>query len=487
MSEDAKASKTVTDIWLEVQREQKRFSQIIRILVGLVILAGGVAVAFTLVSYSDVRSFQARFEEEIREARANTRVVVAEWKYENLTQAERLDAIEEEQGAQRQQAELMQAMGRALATSSLHEQPLSLTALSARAIKDARNYGLGAGLATDDLVSGILNANGAKLSTDDRLLLSAVLADYRSPDKSAPVIQTLIEKAQADQMKGFGYAILARHYYSLTNEVDRASDPNCSEVVKDVALAHDKGVEGIGPYLWAGECWRKRGEGAKAFENFTRALALRDDPAATPDNVRVVANGLGTTLISQFAAGQMAGEAGTKVIASLRPSLHNLDLADPEGVNIKAPLDAARTLLAYAAKIRAAHGGGDVGRAYSTENIGFTYVLDKNWKGCMEHTKQIDTVVASPWNLVVLNICATQQAKIATGKEKAELAEAADIARVTLSQFSYDWFDEAELRKLLPGDFGPTVDTLIKASKSRLGASEQARLTKASDTSTASP
>jgi hypothetical protein len=481
MSEDAKASKTVTDIWHEVQHEQKRFSQIIRILVGLVILAGGVAVAFTLVSYSDVRSFQARFEQEIREARANTRVVVAEWKYENLTQAERLDAIEEEQTAQRQQAELMQAMGSALAASGVKQQPLTLAALSERAVTDARNYGLGAGLATDDLVSGILNARGASLTADDRLLLAAVLADYRSPDKSVPQIQALIEKAQADRMKGFGYALLARHYYALTNEVDRGTDPNCNEVVKDVSLAHDRGVEGIGPYLWAGECWRKRGEGGKAFDSFTHALALKDDPASTSENVRVVANGLGTTLIAQYAAGQMTGDAGTSVIASLRPSLHNLDMADPQGASVKAPLDAARMLLTYAAKIRAEHGGGDVGRAYSTENIGFTYVLDKNWKGCIEHAKQIDTVVASPWNLVVLNICATEQAKTAAGKEKAQLIEAADIARVTLSQFSYDWFAEAELRKLLPSDFGLTVDTLIKASKSRQGAGEQPRLTKTAD------
>jgi hypothetical protein len=202
MSEDTKASKTVTDIWLEVQREQKRFSQIIRILVGLVILAGGVAVAFTLVSYSDVRSFQSRFESEISEARANTRVVVAEWKYENLTQAERLDAIEEEQAAQRQQAELMQAMGGALAASGVKQPPMTLAALSQRAVADARSYALGAGLATDDLLSGILNARGAPLADDDRLLLAAALADYRSPDKAAPQIQLLIEKALDDRVKG---------------------------------------------------------------------------------------------------------------------------------------------------------------------------------------------------------------------------------------------------------------------------------------------
>jgi hypothetical protein len=178
----------------------------------------------------------------------------------------------------------------------------------------------------------------------------------------------------------------------------------------------------------------------------------------------------------------MEGEAGAKVVASLRPSLQNLDYADPEGKNLKAPLDAARVLLTYAAKLRSEHGGGDVGRAYSTENIGFTYVLDHNWKGCIEHTRQIDTVVASPWNLVVLNICATEKAKTATGKEKTQLTEAADMARVTLSQFSYDWFDEAELRKLLPADFGPTVDTLIKTSKSRRGAAEEA-LTKTADAS----
>jgi hypothetical protein len=482
MSEDTKASKTVTDIWLEVQREQKRFSQIIRILVGLVILAGGVAVAFTLVSYSDVRSFQSRFESEISEARANTRVVVAEWKYENLTQAERLDAIEEEQAAQRQQAELMQAMGSALAASGVKQPPMTLAALSQRAVADARSYALGAGLATDDLLSGILNARGAPLADDDRLLLAAALADYRSPDKAAPQIQLLIEKALDDRVKGLGYALLARRAYALTSEVDRAGGSGCTEVIKDVELARDRGVEGIGPYLWAGECWRKRGEGAKAFDSFSRALTLKDDPAATSANIRVVANGLGTTLIAQYAAGQMDGEAGAQVVAALRPALRNLDYGDPDGKNLKAPLDAARMLLGYAAKVRAEHGGGDVGRAYSTENIGFTYVLDRNWKGCVEHTKQIDTVVASPWNLVVLNICATEQAKGAGGKEKAELTEAAEMARVTLSQFSYDWFDEAELRKLLPADFGPTIDTLIRASKSRRGVSDEA-LTKTADAS----
>ena len=57
---EKKASKTVADIWREVQAEQQKFNNIVKVMVGLLIVAAIVAAALAVVSVPAVLGHQGQ-------------------------------------------------------------------------------------------------------------------------------------------------------------------------------------------------------------------------------------------------------------------------------------------------------------------------------------------------------------------------------------------------------------------------------------------
>ena len=480
-SGEQRVSKTVVDIWEEVQAEQRQFNRIMQILVALLIVAAVVAVGFFIVMSMDRASFRTQFAEAVSNANASAAISAGEAKREIQRMRTQLIQVQEDLEAQRQQAQLTRQVDQVLAASRAGSRAFSLGELKTEAVDAARQHLSGHRLnqATSYLVGSILSAPDARLTVSETALLHAALADWRNPTGAAAEMQAVIDSTDDPIVKGYGHLGLAQIHYAETNAMDDlGASKSCEQVSVDVRVAADLGVESMPPYLWKGECLRDAGNEREAFNAFAQALRAGNISDESLQNLRLAAHGAGTTLIARAARApdaQLSPAETEEALVALEPiqsKVFGLKGASDAGD----PLAAAYALLEYAANLRLKRGEGEVGKIYTAENIGFVFILREKWLEGYTHAEAIDKVIPMAWNLTVLHICASKLAEQSDvpASQRAVYAAEAERAKRVLSMMDHGRFGESELKKLLPVEYEKTVDELARPAREAKEAADAA-------------
>ncbi|MEO1476848.1 MAG: hypothetical protein AAFS13_10755, partial [Pseudomonadota bacterium] len=386
-------------------------------------------------------------------------------------------------------------ISRAANASVFNEMAARVVASGARqtdidtALSEARLFTVGANLdaARFSLIKAVKDdqcATDPSLPLVTCLFLEAVARDWAEKDNRSPgskepserlgvdapeALRTAYEEVIVAETRSglraytpYAHAGLAQLYYAYADNDQRGVDEDCRETVRETENAIEAGFEGIGPYLLAGECLRKQGRPAdsnamfrKANEWYEVAQTLTDfeESRFPPDVFRLAYHGDGTTQIAMIASGQFLGDDNERVVA-LRTAEQNLEIA---------------------ARRRVSRGEGGVGEVYTTENIGFIYVLEEDWPSALYHTGLVNEVIPLAWNLVVRRIAGealyeniSNQSGPNAGLSTPEAAKAiACDAEQLLLNMRYEYFDEEEILKLLPGDrgYGNLVRQLVTRPK----------------------
>lgn len=479
LASEKRASKTVADIWREVQDEQQKFNNIVKVMVGLLIVAAIVAAALAVVSYLRFSDIKNNYDELIARAEAQSRLNAGDGVRAQQRLVNQLLQIREDSEAQRKEAELTRLVDRALAASRAGGPVQSLPQLKAQALEVARGHLTGTPLnnATSHLVSSVAQTRSIVLTSSERALLDAALADWRAPRTATDAMLTLVNEGSDPAMRGVGHTGLAKIYNDL---VDGADNPGlmeeCESLIEEVRIAAGLGVEAMGPYLWQGECLRDQGRESDAFDAFASALRVGDVGTETLDNLRSAAHGAGTTLIARAARAPDARLASGEV-SDVFEALEPIQDSVPGLVGAaetQDPLAAAFALLEYAANLRVQRGEGEVGKVYTAENIGFVFVLSERWAEGLNHAQAIDKVLPLAWNLTVLHICADEMSRAdgVSASDRTMYRAEAERARRTLALMEHRRFGEQELKKLLPVKYDEVVDELVRPARERAAQAE---------------
>lgn len=476
---EKKASKTVADIWREVQAEQQKFNNIVKVMVGLLIVAAIVAAALAVVSYMRFSDIRDNYDELIARAEAQSRLNAGDGVRAQQRLVNQLLQIREDSEAQRQEAELTRLVDRALAARQAGGPVQTLPQLKAQALDVAKAHLAGTTLnnATSHLVSSVETSGSIPLTGPERALLEAALADWRAPRTATAEMQRLIDVSSDPVMKGYGHIGLAKIHNDLTTDVDNAGQTDdCAAVVDEVRIAAGLGVQEMGPYLWKGECLRDQGRESDAFDAFASALRAGNVETETLDNIRLAAHGAGTTLVAR-AARAPGAQLGVDEVSNVFTALSPIEETVPGLVGAaetQDPLAAAYALLEYAASLRVQRGEGEVGKVYTAENIGFVFVLSERWAEGLAHAQAVDQVLPLAWNLTVLHICANELANTegVPNADRQRFRAEAERARRTLALMDHRRFGEQELKKLLPVKYDSTVNELVRPARERMEQAE---------------
>lgn len=462
------SNKKVTDIWSEILEEKQRFRKVIGFMGFLVAFAALIGLAMFYFSYRTLNEQEARYENRLEAIEVRMEVA-------------RGDATRARQSVLNQTLAIREELTRAAEAASIAEQvrtaaETGVTApLVADALLEARQYTVGARLdqAREKLIEIVyLDQCNPAPQTDAALtlpqcaLLHAVLADWAERD-NRNITQTLDVLARLDvntppplvanyqaiilaeteagtsALIPYAHAGLAQLYYAYADNNQLGRDADCVETIRASTLAEETGIDGIGPYLVRGHCLRKQGKFDSAHETFLKAKDWyeRADAAGNYNHARMPSD-----LVRWAYHG--AGTTQTAVIASQVSTGSGLD-----EFQIKS-LGEARADLEEAAGLREKRGEGAVGRVYTSENIGFIYLIEQDWDGALAHTHEVNQAVPLAWNLIVRRIAAGELFTLhqAAGDRPAAQrvrAIACEAERV-LTGMRYEYFDEGELLKLLP-------------------------------------
>ncbi|MEO0882754.1 MAG: hypothetical protein AAFY34_08450 [Pseudomonadota bacterium] len=470
MSSGQNSTKTSVDIWHEILEEKRSFKGVLRALIVLLAIAALIALGMFYYSYETLTRQENKYLAEFQVLEIRNDVA-------------RGDAARERQTVLTQTLDIKEQLARAAKAAVFNDMARRVEEEGARqsdidiALEEARLFTSGASLdvARFALVREVktdkCSGGEGDLPLEMCLFLEAVSLDWgnndsRSSGSNEPserlgvdtpveLINAYLAVVDAEARSGvsaytpYAHAGLAQLYYAYADNEQLGVDADCRETVRAMQDAIDEGFEGIGPYLLAGECLRRQGRPAEAHGMFSLASAWYEDAKTAPafkedrfppDVFRMAYHGEGTTMIAMIASDQFPGGETEKATA-LRDAERNLERA---------------------ASLRRGRGEGDIGGVYTTENIGFIYVISEDWASALYHTEMVNNVLPLTWNLVVRRI--TGEAlydNISTGGgpnaglSTAEAArEIACEAEQLLINMKYEYFYETEMKKLLPSDRG---------------------------------
>ncbi|MEM7663308.1 MAG: hypothetical protein AAF292_13770 [Pseudomonadota bacterium] len=477
------STKTSADIWHEILEEKKSFKGVLRALIVLLAIAALIALGMFYYSYETLTRQENKYRAEFQILKIRNDVA-------------RGDAARERQTVLTQTLDIKEQLARAAKAAVFNDMARRVEADGARqsdvdlALEEARLFTSGASLdvARFALVRQVkddrCSDTGGALPTEVCLFLEAVSLDWGQNDSrssgsnesserlevDAPpeLVDAYIAVIEAERRSGltaytpYAHAGLAQLYHTYADTDQLGVDADCRETVRSTQNAIDAGFEGIGPYLLSGECLRRQGRPAEAHDMFSRASSWYEDARNAPgfredrfppDVFRMAYHGQGTTMIAMIASGQFPGGENEQAEA-LRDAERNLELA---------------------AKLRRDRGEGDIGSVYTTENIGFIYVISEDWAPALYHTETVNNVLPLTWNLMVRRIAGealyediTNSTGPNAGLSTADAAkEIACEAEQLLVNMRYEYFYETEMLKLLPGDrgYGKMVSEIVEKPK----------------------
>ncbi|MEM6899822.1 MAG: hypothetical protein AAF583_08635 [Pseudomonadota bacterium] len=483
MNSESRSTKTSADIWHEIQDEKRSFRVVLRALIVLLAIAALIALGMFYYSYSTLAAQEARYTAEVRAIEIRNEIA-------------RGDAARERQNVLNRTLEIKEELSRAANATVFNDRArqVVLEGASQRdvdtVLREARLFTAGANLDASrfTLIEAVARetceGEAPELPLEVCMFLDAVTLDWAEKDNRSPGSKEPSERLGVDTPPAlaeayervietearsglsvytpYAHAGLAQLHYAYADNNQRGTDEDCRETVRATERADEQGFDGIGPYLLAGECLRKQGRPTEANLMFRKASDWYEAARATtgfderrfpPDVFRLAYHGEGTTSIAMIASGQFSGDESRRT-AALRTAERNLEIA---------------------ADRRVARGEGEVGEVYTTENIGFIYVLEEDWPSALYHTALVNDVLPLAWNLVVRRIAAEAlYENIASssgpnaGLSTADAARdiACEAERLLLSM-RYEYFDEEEILKLLPADrgYGKLISEIVELPK----------------------
>lgn len=312
------------------------------------------------------------------------------------------------------------------------------------------------------------------LTSDERQMLEAARADWLGDTNAAEAAFTALTQSRNDDARGLGYVGMATIHYARASADDEAPlgwSAGCSDAVAAANTARQTyGSHAAAMLIAQGACLRKKGDTSNAYLAFREALDLAAPGGVsayptTSKQLYEAYHGVGTTLIALT---------------------NNADEARNAGVTITSDtLTEARTMLETAAQYRRAWGMTNVGEVYSTENICFILLKQGEFGQTLVHTGNIDTTIALAWNLTC-RLAAAGELEKAMGDAdeisvtitdnngesartftREDLETIAQDALLKLSLFAYGFFDEPELKRLMPSEYAVYVEAALAAHELR--------------------
>ena len=458
--------KTVADIWEEVQAEQRRFNRIVRYLIGALILAFLIAGIAAVQSWMKFNSLGDSYQIQIDRSFAQAAISRSDSNRQRQNMRIELIELRESISEQRASSDLPRRVDRTLSTYGDQGEFESIEALLREAVALAEASALGTTLNTSTayLVEAVLgqlseptNTDDASLlSSDQRSLLLAALQKWISPLDlhTEQHWRTLAEEASDPYIRGLGLAGLGSLFYERAQASEEGLnwENGCERAVDNIRQAQLLGAESVQLLLFMGECLRKNGEKLGAFRAFLAALQQQTQtPDMSINDRRLAAHGAGTTLIALDVSAETDPILADQIKAFTK-DIRALNLTDSENDEASV-LDEALALLEHAVELRELRGEGEIGKIYTSENIGFIYLQLGDWKKAIEHARLIDQEMAMAWNLTVLVIALETLAdKTEVAGDNAEASKLRSSAQQSIEKMRLmpvSQFDRAELEKLL--------------------------------------
>lgn len=479
--------KTLTDIWNEVQEEQRQFNKIVRYMITALIVAAIVAGAGALMSWFKLNNLSATYQQKINLAQAQASISRAASISSTQSVNSELLAIRQTLNEQRDLENSPRRIDQVIEDRRKGSGLPSFDQLRKKAVVYAKESARGSTLSNNDayLIQKILEEyerlpDENVLSTDEALLLQGVIDFWATGvnDDVQKSLENIVRFANSEEIRGLGNSALAHFHYKRASQ-----DPDNSlgwEVGCELAVDYSREAEILilkspKTLLAKAECQRKGGYPFEAFESFADALEtilIKDGSDSPSLELRMAVHGTGTTLVA-LKSEETRNESVTRNLPGMIDNLKSLPLPassdeEPFFGDNPSDFDVARALLNYAADLRAARGEGEITRLYSTENIGFIYLLENDWSAAAKHAREIDDKLALAWNLTVLIIALEQQAEDRSlpRSDRAKYREEANFSRLKLSLMRRDQLDVSEIKKLLPADHAHEVDEIIRSISS---------------------
>ena len=285
MSETPHSSgkKTVADIWIEVQAEQKRFNRVIRYLTAALLVAAIVAGLAAFLSLAEFQNLRRSYRHQIDFSIAKSEIQNALAEAERHAMRIELIGLKEESGQNRIYANLPRETDRAIAAAKLREN-LSFEELVATAMEFSKRSAAGdlrLNPSPSYLVESVLDLTRSAaitITSDEAAFMETALSEWQQPNADATQRRwrTIAATSDTSELRGYAHAALAHYHYRIaTNSSPRLGwNKGCRETTELVSQAHALNVQSISLNLAAGGCLRKSGRYEEAFHSFIDALNL---------------------------------------------------------------------------------------------------------------------------------------------------------------------------------------------------------------------
>lgn len=469
--------KTVADIWIEVQSEQKRFNRVIRYMTAALLVAAIIAGLAALLSLTEFQNLQRNYETQINVSSAKSEIQISQAESDRHAMKTELLRLKEENGQNRIYAYLPREADRAIAAAGEHKTQ-TLDQLIASALMFSKQSVAGdlrLNPSTSYLIESVLElAHGREEHTmftrDEAEFMEVALLDWQLPTSPETRIRWMrfSSTSNKSELRGYAYAALAHYHYRRASDASPRLDWNqgCQDTTELVEQAKRLAIESMSLALAAGECLRKNGNYEKAFRSFVDALRqLGQEPNSSGTESRSpslkiridASHGAGTTLIP-FAISLSDNERDKQqkleqiddIASRLPESFSDLKLKIAASETI---LEVSEHFLHHAIMLRKQRNEGEVGEFGTKENLGYVYLARNDWDQALSHARSIDTRMTRAWNLVVYAIALHEL-------EQDESDEYQNI-RTKIGLMPTEDFDTVEIGKLLSSQQRALFETIL--------------------------
>lgn len=461
--------KTVADIWIEVQAEQKRFNTVLRYMTLVVVLALTAAGIAAFMSFSEFKNLRHSYQEQIAYSVAKSAVQNGQAQDDRHQMRIELLSLKDENSQNRVFARLPRETDRALVTvRERDEQTIEDLTRQAHAFAKLSAVGdLRLNPSTSYLIESLLELNfnspeNPVFTPEEVQFMRVALIDWQQPmlDETRQAWTTLLVSSNDPDLRGHASAGLAHFFLRAATASSQRLGwrSGCRETVEMVTQAKALNVESIALNLAAGACLRKNGDFEEAYGMFVDGLTLLANDTTfdvIPDGdllnksllkFRIDAShGAGTTLIP-FAIN--LAENGSSEEGKLESIALTAARLPDEFSELKDQIERSRTVLEVsenflnsAIKLRQKRNEGEIGEFASKENLGYVYLAQGKWDKALKLAREIDNRMARHWNLIVYAI-ALQELGNADTEEFRSVVKKIELMRQS-------GFDSAEIRRLL--------------------------------------
>ncbi|MEL6323590.1 MAG: hypothetical protein AAFQ84_05105, partial [Pseudomonadota bacterium] len=302
-SDTANRQISAQTIWKEIQSEKRGFKRLMTLLTALFVLTAFIVVGMFLVSQRILDDLRAEYTSEVRTIKSEAAVSRGDAmrKIQNVLTATIKIREELTQASESMvYAERARAIGEGRASDSD----------VATALAEGRLYTVGAALdpSRELLMRAVFDdrcMSADTLGPAECLFLNAVLSDWDRRDDRDPGSEDealrldmdtprdlrdnyldVIDVERASDLMAltpYAEAGLSQLYFAYADNDQLGRDRDCQLAIEAGTRAIEHEVDGVGPFLMAGECLRKQGQFYQSNQTFAQARDWYEDRRSDPD------------------------------------------------------------------------------------------------------------------------------------------------------------------------------------------------------------